>query len=49
MWDFSMYNIQNLFRIKEALEMLAEFSLEDSDMLFAVNMELQEREKKGGE
>ena len=47
MWDFSQYALEDLFKIRDAEDVLSHYEMHDSDMLFTINLELQEREKKG--
>jgi hypothetical protein len=43
MWDFSDYELRDLFRIRDCWEMLKEYGLENEDGLSEVNRELERR------
>jgi len=43
MYDFSDYDVKDLFKIKDALVILLAYSLENDDMLQAVKEELNKR------
>jgi hypothetical protein len=43
MYDFSDYEIEDLFKIRDALQALQKYGLVDEDMLFCVTQEIQRR------
>jgi hypothetical protein len=46
MYDFSAYDLKDLFKIRDALNILAKYELHNDDMLHAINMELNHRPEK---
>lgn len=46
MFDFTLYDLQDLFKVRDALIILAGYELENKDMLFEVNKEIQEKTRK---
>ena len=47
MWDWSDYELKQLFEIRDAITVLTKYSLENEDMAYSLTEELKEREKEG--
>ena len=47
MYNFSTYELPDLFKIRDACEILARYALHNKDLMAEVNKEIQERAQKG--
>jgi len=48
MFDLIGYTVSELFKIRDAIAILAGYGLQDVDLEIAVNIELDKRHKEGG-
>jgi hypothetical protein len=46
MYDFTLYDLQDLFKVRDACVVLSRYDLENHDLMSEVNKEIQERERK---
>lgn len=46
MYDFTGWELSDLFRVRDAIAILDSFELADKDLKYAINSEIRERELK---
>lgn len=46
MYNFSTFELADLFKIRDACEILARWDYQNKDLMAEINKELQERERK---